>query len=144
MTNHWIDPKTSHSLAVLVESVTVPLLIKHDGPVCLELDIDVKMRVPADASRLVDLIKSLVGQSLAEMSDGGDLTITACETTNGVEVEIADTGCDVQRRAKSRPLAAAAIGATMQWKNCPQGGGSVTVTFPPKAAQSHSQHRRAA
>ncbi len=142
MTNHWIDPKTSHSLAVLVESVTVPLLIKHEGPVCLELDIDVKMRVPADAARLVDLIQSLVGQSLAEMSDGGDLTITACETADGVELEFADTGCDVERRAKSRPLAAAAIGAKMAWQNCPQGGGSVTVTLPPRAAQS--QQRRAA
>ncbi|TWU50894.1 hypothetical protein Poly51_41870 [Rubripirellula tenax] len=134
MTNHWIDPKTSHTLAVLVESVTVPLLIKHAGPVCLELDIDVSVRVPADAGRIVDVVQSLVGQALAEMSDGGDLTITACETADSVELEFADTGRDVDRRAKSRPLAVAAIGGLIDWKNCPQGGGSVTVTIPRSAA----------
>ncbi|QDT02735.1 hypothetical protein K227x_11130 [Rubripirellula lacrimiformis] len=142
MTNHWIDPKTSHSLAVLVESVTVPLLIEHAGPVCLELDIDTQMKVPADPGRTVDLVRALVGQSLAEMSDGGDLTITACETADGVELEFADTGSDVGRRPQSRPMAVAAIGASVEWQNCPQGGGSVTVKFP--RAVAAMPRRRAA
>ncbi len=141
MTNHWIDPQTSRSLAVLVESVTVPLLVEHAAPICLELDIDVRLKVPADPGRVVDLVRSLASQSLSEMSDGGDLMITACETVDGIELEFADTGCDVSRRAQSRPLSVAAIGATIAWQNCPQGGGSVTVKFPRAAS---AQDRRAA
>jgi hypothetical protein len=129
MASHWIDPKTCRSLAVLVESVTAPLLIEHSAPVCLELDIDTSLEVPADPQRTVDLIRTLVLQSLAEMPRGGDLTITACETPMGVELEMADTGGDIADRARLFPIAAASIGAKVVWQNCPQGGGAVTVTF---------------
>lgn len=135
MSNHWIDPKASRSLAVLVESVAAPMLIDHSAPVCLELDIDVWLAVPAEPSRTADLIRTLVGQALSEMPDGGDLTVTACETSHGIELEMADTGCDIDERSQRLPLAAAAIGAKVAWKNCPQGGGSVTVTFAPMAGQ---------
>lgn len=129
MSNQWIDPNTCRSLAVLVESVTAPLLIEHSAPICLEIDIDISLEVPADPVRTVELLRTLVGQSLAEMPAGGDLSITACETSHGVELEMADTGCDVQDRATRLPLAAAAIGAQVTWQNCPQGGGAVTVAF---------------
>lgn len=141
MSNHWIDPTTSQSLAVLVESVTAPMLIQHAAAVCLELDIDVELKVPADPQRMVDLVRSLTSQALAEMSHGGDLTITACDTGSGIELEFADTGRDVTVRAQSRPLAAAAIGASLAWQNCPQGGGSVTVSIPVAAS---GQQRKAA
>lgn len=141
MSNHWIDPTTSRSLAVLVESVTAPMLIQHAAPVCLELDIDVEIKVPADPQRMVDLVRSLTGQALAEMVRGGDLMITACESGSGIDLEFADTGRDVSTRAQSRPLAAAAIGASLAWQNCPQGGGSVTVTIPVATA---SEQRKAA
>lgn len=131
MSEYWIDPTKCESLAVLVESVAGPMLIEHQAAICLELDIDVQLDVPADSARTCDLIRSLVGQSLREMSGGGDLTIIAVQTVQGVELEIADTGCDAESRAQSRPMAAAAIGASMQWQNCPQGGASVTVMFPP-------------
>lgn len=129
MSNQWIDPNTCRSLAVLVESVTAPLLIEHAAPICLEIDIDISLEVPADPARTVELLRTLVGQALAEMPTHGDLSITACETSRGVELEMADTGCDVQERATRLPLAAAAIGAQVTWQNCPQGGGAVTVTF---------------
>ena len=129
MSNQWIDPSTCRSLAVLVESVTAPLLIEHRAPVCLELDIDTAIEVPADAGRTVDLVQTLVGQALCEMAEGGDLTITACETPRGLELELADTGRDIEQRAQRLPLAAAALGAQVVWQNCPQGGGAVTVTF---------------
>lgn len=130
MSDHWIDPKTSQSLAVLVESVTAPLLIQHAAPVCLELDIDTGLEVPANPARTVEVVKALVIQSLSEMPAGGDLTITACETPNGVELEFADTGCDVENRNRRLPMAAASMGASIGWQNCPQGGGAVTVVFP--------------
>jgi len=130
MSNQWIDPKTCRSLAVLVESVTAPLLIEHSTPICLELDIDTSLDVPADPARTVELVRTLTRQALAEMPEGGDLNITACETPRGLELEMADTGTDIQHRAKRLPLAAAAIGAHVVWQNCPQGGAAVTVTFP--------------
>lgn len=132
MTNQWIDPNTCQSLAVLVESITAPLLIQHAGPVCLELDIDTSLDVPADPARTVLLIRTLVDQALSEMPQGGDLTITACNTAGGVELEFADTGGDVENRVKRLPLVAAALGAQLEWRNCPQGGGAVTVKFPPR------------
>lgn len=132
MATQWIDPKSCRTLVILVESVTAPLLIKHSTPVCLELDIDASMEVPADPARTVDLIRALVGQALCEMPQGGDLTITACETPSGIELELADTGCDIEERAKRLPMAAAAIGAQLNWQNCPQGGAAVTICFAQK------------
>lgn len=129
MSNQWIDPSSCRSLAVLVESVIAPLLIEHDSPVCLELDIDTSLEVPADPTKTVELLKGLVGQSLAEMPEGGDLTVTACETPTGVELELADTGCDVEAREQRFPMVAAAIGASVSWLNCPQGGAAVTIKF---------------
>ncbi len=129
MSHPWIDPNACQSLAVLVESVISPLLIEHTSAVCLEVDIDTDLGVPADAEKTVDLIRALVNQSLDEMVDGGDLTVTACETPTGVELELADTGCPIEARATRLPLAAAAIGATVQWQNCPQGGAAATIFF---------------
>lgn len=129
MPNHWIDPSQCQSLAVLVESVTAPLLIEHEAAICLELDIDTSFGVPADSERMVDLLQALVNQALAEMPEGGDLTITACETAQGLELELADTGCDIENRLPSTPIAAAAMGLELVWQNCPQGGVAVTLTF---------------
>ena len=140
MTNHWIDPNACRSLAVLVESVTAPLLIQHTAPICLELDIDTNLDVPADPAGTVLLIRTLVGQALSEMPEGGDLNIMACETERGVELELADTGGDIENRATRLPLAAAAIGAQVEWHNCPQGGGAATVTF---RRQSGAQRKAA-
>lgn len=130
MSYQWIDPASCQSLAVLVEAVTAPLLVQHAAPVCLEMDIDLLMPIPADPAKTAELIRTLVAQSLVEMPQGGDLMITACESHRGVELEFADNGCDVNDRAQSLPLVAAAIDAQLNWQNCPQGGGAVTVTFP--------------
>ena len=132
MSNQWIDPSSCRSLAVLAESVIAPLLIQHRAPVCLELDIDTSLPVPADSSKIVELLNTLVSQSLREMPDGGDLYVTACETPTGIELELADTGCDVNDRERRFPVAAAAIGASVRWQNCPQGGGAVTIQFRPQ------------
>lgn len=126
----WIDPNSCRSLAVLVETVTSPLLVRHAAAVCLEVDIDAGLRIPADPGQTAKLIETLVSQALREMPDGGDLIVTACETQRGVELEFADSGGDVEDRSQSLPLTAASIGAKLHWQNCPQGGGAVTITFP--------------
>ncbi|MDA8697136.1 ATPase [Rhodopirellula sp.] len=132
MSTKWIKPRQCRSLAVLVESVVGQILIQQETPICLELDIDTMIEVPADAEKIVSLLESLVSQSLDEMPDGGDLTITAVESQDGLELELADTGCDVENRSRRLPMIAAAIGAGLSWQNCPQGGGAVTIRFPRK------------
>ena len=141
MASGWMEPDACRSLMVLVETVTAPLLIQHPGAVCLELDIEPDLPIPSDQRRTADLIAALTQQALAAMPDGGDLMITGCETRDGIELEIADSGDDVKHRERHLPIAAAAIQADLQWKNCPQGGVAVTIVFPP--GQS-SQKRLAA
>ena len=132
MSKKWMDPEACKMLAVLVESVTAPLLIQHEAPVCLELDIPTTLQVPADPKQTAELVRTLVVQAIAEMGGAGDLLITACETSNGVELELADSGCDINARAKSLPMVAGLIGAELSWQNCPQGGAAVTIKFPAK------------
>jgi hypothetical protein len=126
----WMEPAQCRNLLVLVESVTAPLLIQHQAPVCLELDIELELPVPSDSQRTADLITALSQQALQAMPDGGDLMITACETDAGIELEIADSGIDVANRERHLPIAAAAINADLTWQNCPQGGVAVTILFP--------------
>ncbi len=116
--------------AIVVESVASHLLMKHPARICLEVDIDMDLRVNFDSASLSQLIDSLVRQALIEMPTGGELTITACETLTGVELEIADTGQDVNLRACKLPMIAASMAAEMEWQNCPQGGGAVTARLP--------------
>lgn len=117
-------------LAVLVECVVSPLLREHEAPICFELNVPMDLRTTADAGRLSDLVRSLVGESLEQMADGGELTVTACRTPDGIELEIADTGRDIATRGRRLSIAAAALGCSPRWQNCPQGGAAVTVTLP--------------
>jgi hypothetical protein len=118
------------SLAVLIECVVSPLLREHPAPVCFELNVPIDLMTTADRSRLSDLVGSLVRSSLTQMPEGGELTVTGCMTANGVELEIADTGSDVESRSHQLSLAAAALGCKPQWQNCPQGGAAVTIVLP--------------
>ena len=133
MSHQFIDPKSCQSLAVLVESISLPMLREHAAAVCLEMDIDTWLPLPNDAVGTADLVRILIGQALEEMPQGGDLTITACRTPSGIELEIADTGCDIAERPQRLPMVAASMGARLAWQNCPQGGAAVTIQFPPEA-----------
>jgi signal transduction histidine kinase len=132
----WIEPSNCRNLLVLVDSVTAPLLIEHDAPVCLELDIDVELPIPCDNQRTADLIAALSRQALDAMPDGGDLLITACQGPSGIELEIADSGIDVTHRERHLPIAAGAINADLMWQNCPQGGVAVTILFPARPSSN--------
>lgn len=134
-----IDPSSFRSLAILVESVAVPLLREHPAPVCLEVEVDSQIEVPGDPAATVELIRVLTQQALSVMPDGGDLTVTGLETGHGVELELADSGREVSDRERRLPMAAATLGADIRWQNCPQGGVAVTVRFP-----RHADARRRA
>jgi hypothetical protein len=127
------------SLAVLVECVVSPLVREHPAPVCFELNLPIELTTTADRSRLSELVRSLVRDSLNQMPDGGELCVTGCLTAKGIELEIADTGSDIDNRGHKLSLAAAALGCKPRWQNCPQGGAAVTIVLP-----SHSAIRKAA
>ena len=115
MTSHWIDPSSCRSLAVLVESVVAPLLIQHASPVCLELDIDTALEVPADSDKTVEMLLGLVRLSLSVMPEVCFFSVSACESASGFVLLLADTGCVVDESLNRLPLSAAAIGASLTW-----------------------------
>lgn len=118
------------SLAVLVEQVASPLLLAHPSRVLLEVDLSIGLMTTADNEQLKSLISTLIVSSLREMPNGGELTISACQTAHGVELEIADTGSDAESRNSLLPFSAAALGCKPHWQNCPQGGAAVTIVLP--------------
>ena len=130
MSNRWIEPEFCKTLDVLVETVIAPLLIQHESPVCLEMDVPVDLGVPADSVQTAEMIRALVAQSLVEMPDGGELLVTARSTPNGTELEIADSGGRIESRPRHLPFAAAKLNVELLWQDCPQGGAAVTVVFP--------------
>jgi len=131
MSDRFIGQTEGPSLAILVETVTSPLLMEHPAPICLEVDIDQSIPVPSDPAATTEIVRSITRQILATLPDGGDLMLTACETEFGLELEFADNGPDCNERSCSLPMAVAQAGATVRWRNCPQGGAAATVTFPP-------------
>ncbi len=132
MSHLWIDPNRCESLAILVESVASVLLTQNSAPICLEVDIASSLKLPANPNQTVDLIRTMVMQAVAEMQQGGELTITAVDGPNGIELEIADTGRAVELRETRIPFAVAAVGARIRWQNCPQGGAAATIVFRPQ------------
>lgn len=130
MSHQFIGRDAGQSLAILVESLASPMLMAHPAPICLEVDIDDAIGLPIDSASFCQLLESLIRQSLTEMPGGGELTITGCETSGGIEIELADTGAAVKHRPRSLPMIAAAVSAELKWQDCPQGGGAVTMKFP--------------
>lgn len=118
------------SLAVLVECVVSPLLREHPSPVLFELNVPIDLVTTTDQVKLAEVIRNLVKSSLEQMNQGGELTVTGCQTSHGVELEIADTGGDLESRGHKISIAAAALGCKPQWQSCPQGGVAVTLTLP--------------
>lgn len=143
MTHRLIGTEENHPLAIVVESVASQLLRNQPAPICLEVEIDYELRLPVDSPSFCQLIESLVRQSIIEMPDGGEMTITACETPTGVEIEIADTGGDIETRACKLPMIAAAMAAELSWHNCPQGGGAVTAKLPVYHQNAYQSAQRA-
>ncbi|MEM1224805.1 MAG: ATPase [Planctomycetota bacterium] len=130
MSHPLVGDWSEHPLAIVVETVASPLLMSHPTPVYLDVDIDNEIRLPVDPPSLCQVLDSLIRQALIEMPSGGELTITACETATGVDIELADTGRDIAERPCKLPMIAAAMSADISWQNCPQGGGAVTLSIP--------------
>ena len=130
MPGRWITPELCPSLAVLIETVTAPLLIQHQSPIGLEVDVDLGIAIPANPTQTAELIRMLVDQSLQEMAEGGELMITACEEASQVTILLFDNGPDAQDRSHRIPMVSTMIGAKLEWISPPEGGVCVRVTIP--------------
>lgn len=131
MGSHFYTTDVPHSqqisLAELIHQATAGLLARHPAEIGCDFDLDPRIVVRQMPDQVRDLVHALVRQSLQEMEQGGELTITAWSDGERVELEIADTGRPVLQRPTRLPLVAAVVGAKMRWQDCPQGGAAVTV-----------------
>src|SRR6187397_1283889 len=101
----------------------------------------------ADADMLKRAVLNLVLNALDALPDGGELTLTACRTGQGLEIEVADSGPGVPPELLDRLFEpffttkssgtglglaiveriVAAHGGRAQVVNCPEGGAAFTL-----------------
>jgi hypothetical protein len=107
--------------------------LRQAGPhVRCEIDAPRGVEAPAGTQ---PVIQALLRQSLSQLDDAGEITVTAVPFGDHVEVEIADSGPPVERRPRTVPMVLALHGATARWQNCPQEGVAVTVCLPCKRSR---------
>jgi len=114
------------------------------------LDVPDGQTVQADRNMLRRAILNLALNALDAMPDGGTLTVTATAGTQGVELEISDTGPGLLEEAGRRafePFYTTKCGGTglglaivyriaevhggrVSGINCPEGGAAFTITIP--------------
>ena len=127
------------SLESLIGHVIDRVMGGTDADFDINVDCDEDHRLNCDSGLAELLIESVVRSAVREMPGGGELSIASVRCDDGrIEIEVADTGSDVQTRFQSRPLVAAKLNAELRWQNCPQGGGAVTIAFPKSVAASRS------
>ena len=140
MSIHELVTELVASLAPQLEAQGIEAIV--DVPPNLVLD--------ADAGMLRRALLNLTFNALDAMTDGGQLTITACRTHLGVELEVADTGPGLSDEVRQRAFEpffttksdgtglglaivyriADAHGGDVQAANCPDGGAAFTLRLP--------------
>lgn len=118
--------------------------------IATHIDADPHARIHADPDMLRRAIVNLVLNALDVMPSGGELVITACRSSRGLEIEVADSGPGIVSGAMSRLFEpffttkgtgtglglaiveriAAAHGGVVYAANCPEGGAAFTLCLP--------------
>jgi hypothetical protein len=124
-----------YPLAVLVEQVVSPLLRLHPAPIFLEMHIPLQLKVVTEKSRIEEILKTLVIESLTRMPNGGELSITTFQTQQGTELEIADTSDIFPRPHVKLSTSAKFADCNLHYHPCPQGGLAVTLILPIQAEE---------
>lgn len=118
----------------------------------VEVDLDTPPNIPlwADREMVRRAVLNLVLNALDVMPGGGELTITAYEGSDGLELEIADSGPGLDETHQGRLFepffstketgtglglsvvahVADAHGGSIVAENCPQGGAAFTLRLP--------------
>lgn len=146
------DPRRERvQVANLLHDVVQSLSPQLDAQgIVAQVDCDECLTATADADMLKRAILNLVLNALDALPAGGELVLTACHTTAGLEIEIADSGPGVPAPLVERLFEpffttkgsgtglglaiveriAAVHGGRAMVANCPEGGAAFTLIIP--------------
>jgi signal transduction histidine kinase len=134
-------------LAEIVHSLEPQLLAQG---IRAWLDCPQDLQASADADMLRRAVLNLLLNALDALPEGGELVVTACRTSRGLEIEVADSGPGVPAPLLDRLFepffttkgggtglglsiverVAAAHGGRATAANCPEGGAAFTLILP--------------
>ena len=141
-------------ISSMVEELHESLRPQFDAQgVEIEIDVPSNMVLTADRELVRRAILNLMLNALDVMPTGGELVVTAYESTTGTEIEVADSGPgldDEQQKKLFQPFystkengtglglavvahAAEAHGGAVVATNCPEGGAAFTIKIPRRA-----------
>ncbi len=144
-------------VAALVGDVCQALKPQLDAQkIDTDIDIPAGLRLLADRDMVRRALLNLVLNALDAMADGGELTVTAVNTSAGVEIEVADSGPGLSEDVIGRAFepffttkqggtglglaivfqTAQVHGGEITAANCPQGGAAFTLIFPRPALEA--------
>lgn len=123
--------------------------------IATEIDVPQGLVLHADRDMIRRAVLNLVLNALDVMPDGGELTVTACHTSRGIEIEVADSGPGIDQQAQDRVFepffttksGGTGLGLAIVYRiaevhggevtvcNCPQGGAAFTLRFPADAME---------
>lgn len=85
--------RQSVNLTVLLEAVTAQFeTIAHDKNITITQNIAPNLHLHGDEDRLIQMMFNLIDNAVKYTSDGGQVTVTAHNSDQQVEITIADTG----------------------------------------------------
>ena len=119
----------------------------------VELDVPATTKISADREMLRRAVLNLVLNALDFMPSGGELVVTSCESPQGFELEIADSGPGFTEEEQARlfePFYSTKVtgtglglsivqriaeshGGNVTATNCPEGGAAFTIVIPRQA-----------
>jgi len=148
---HRQPNKSDFLLGDLVDEVAASLAPQLDAQaVRFEADVPPATHVSADREMLRRAVLNLLLNALDVMPRGGDLVVTACDATDALELEVADSGPgfdDADAPRLFEPFystkqtgtglglsvvahIAEAHGGSIVAENCPEGGAAFTLRIP--------------
>ena len=119
----------------LIEQALAPMIQQRGSAIAWDFDLAHDLPEIVSTDSFNDLVRSLVCESLECLPDGGEISLTACRSGDGWDLEVADSGPDMEERPCHPRWAAAKLGVRLQWMNCPQGGCAVVAHFTEQKAQ---------
>jgi len=161
------DPRRERiDVASLLQDVVQSLEPQLDAQdIWAKVDCPAGLTATADPDMLKRAVLNLLLNALDVLPTGGDLAITACQTSAGLEIEIADSGPGVPATILDRLFEpffstkgsgtglglaiveriAAAHGGRAKVANCPEGGAAFTLIIPQQIVSqpAHATERAA-
>jgi signal transduction histidine kinase len=144
-------------LSVLLNEVCQSLAPQLEAQgISTDIDCPAGFSICADRDLLRRAALNLVLNALDAMPEGGQLVITVCRSSRGIEIEIADSGPGIDESLFDRicepffttkpsgtglglaivDRIASAHGGQLRIANCPEGGASFTLSIPSLALVS--------